>query len=167
MKLKRITVDNAVVGNWIPLNRMSRDNVGIVVSAHASAGGTYDVNFTESALNSRGVPSTFSRTTTVLTVTLVNHGLTTADNVMIQDSDYVGQHDIASVVDDDSFTVTVADAGQNSTNGLIVPVIVSTLTGFSAATGRVDGLIDASVVAVRLNCTNSTGGPHDISINQY
>ncbi len=164
---KRITVAATVVGDWIPLNRRSRDNTGVTVNPHASAAGTYTVNFTQSAVNRNGPTAAFSRTTTVLTVTLVDHGLSTTDQAALVSRDYSGVFDIASVVDDNSFTITVADAGQTSISGFVQPIIVSTLTGFSTVTGQTDGQIDASVIAIRLDCTNSTGGPHDLLINQY
>ena len=72
---KRITVANGDVGDWVPLNRRSRDHVGVTVNPHASAGGSYTVNFTQSGVNRLGSSCTFSRAGTTLTVGLENHGL--------------------------------------------------------------------------------------------
>ena len=168
MRPIRRTVAAAAVGAWIPLNKMSRDHAGIAVNPHDSVtGGTYTVNYTQSALNRKGPVCTFSRTTTVLTVTLPNHGLSITDEVSIQSRDYNGIFTPASIVDDDNFTVTVTDSGQASNKGHAQPIIISVLTGFDTVSGQVDGQIDATVEAVRLDCALSTGWPHDIIINQY
>lgn len=166
MRPKRITVAAATIGNWIPVDRRSYGIIGFTVNPHASAAGTYSVQFTESAVNSGASKVTFSRVTTVLTVGFVNHGLSVGDNAILLGGDYIGQFDVASVIDDDSFTVTVVDDGQTSITGTCTPIISDDVAGSSAVTGKNSGTIDASVVAIRLNCTNSTGGPHDLLFNQ-
>lgn len=164
---KRITVANGDVGDWVPLNRRSRDHVGVTVNPHASAGGSYTVKYTQSGVNRLGPSCTFSRAGTTLTVGLENHGLSTSDQVSFKSGDYNGVFDVASVTNDDVFTVTLGSAVGSSNKGNAQPIIVSDLNGFSAVTGQVDGQIDASVIAIRLDCTSSTGGPHDLLINQY
>lgn len=167
MRPKRITVAAATVGNWIPVDRRSYGIIGFTVNPHTSAAGTYSVNFTESAVNGNGTRVSFSRTTTVLTVTFPDHGLAVADNViLLGNSDYFGQLDVASVVDDDSFTITVADSGQTAVTGTCLPIISGDIADATAVTGKNSGTIDTSVAAIRLNCTNSTGGPHDLIFNQ-
>ena len=108
-----------------------------------------------------------SRSTTVLTVNLVNHGGSVGDDAVVTESgDYDGVLVIASVVDTDNFTVTVSASG-DSRSATIAVVIADVVTGFLSASGKNSGLIDASIVAMRLNCTNSTTAAHDILINQF
>ncbi len=167
MLLKRITVAAGAVSDWIPVNRRSWGNIGFTVNPQPSAAGTYDVEFTESQLQ-RGIKKVpISRSTTVLTVNLVNHGGAVGDDAVITESgNYDGVLVIASVVSADSFTVTVSASG-DSTSATIAIVIADDLVGFTAASGKESGIVDASIVAMRLNCTNSTTAAHDILINQF
>lgn len=167
MLLKRKTVAAAAVGDWIPVNRRSWGSIGFTVNPQPSAAGTYDVEFTESNLQNGTKKVPISRSTTVLTISLVNHGLAVGDDAIITESgDYDGVEVVASVVDADSFTVTVAASG-DSRSATVAPVIADTVVDFAAATGKNSGLINASVVAIRLNCTSSTTAAHDILINQF
>ncbi len=167
MLLKRKTVAAAAIGDWIPVNRRSWGNIGFTVNPQPSAAGTYDVEFTESQLQNGTKKVPISRSTTVLTVSLVNHGLAVGDDAVITESgDYDGVLVVASVVNADSFTVTVAASG-DSRSATVAPVIADTVVDFAAASGKNSGFIDASIVAIRLNCTNSTTAAHDILINQF
>jgi hypothetical protein len=167
---KRITVQAAEIGKWIPLNRRSFGTVGFTVAPQEGAGGTYSVEFTEREIQRGPKVVGISRTATVLTIPLVNHGLTVGDSVVLyssRDGDYEGVYQVASVVDLDSITVAVPDAGQTAPYSNVIPLKVDVMTDFDAATGKESGNIFASVTAVRLNCTNSTTAPHDILINQF
>lgn len=164
---KRITVALGTVGNWIPVDRRSYGTIGFTVNPHTGALGTYSVQFTESAVNGNGTKVAFSRVTTVLTVNFPNHGLAVADNViLLGNSDYFGQLNVASVTDVNNFTITVADSGQTAVSGSCLPIIADDVAGNSSVTGQNSGTISASVAAIRLNCTNSTVAPHDIIFNQ-
>ena len=108
--------------------------------------------------------------TTVLTIVLPNHGLTTADGVFIvrtNNNDYSGFFEVATIVDLNTITVTVTDSGQDAPTGFVSSVIKNDITGFSAVTGRKAGNIFASVVAVRLECTLCTVAPTDLYLNQF
>ena len=123
MLLKRITVAAGAVSDWIPVNRRSWGSIGFTVNPQVSAAGTYDVEFTESQIQrgTRKVP--ISRSTTTLTVNLVNHGLAVGDDAVITESqDYDGVLVVASVVDVDNFTVTVAASG-DARSATVSPVI--------------------------------------------
>ena len=167
MRPIRKTVAAAAIGDWIPVNRRSWGNIGFTVNPQPSAAGTYAVQFTESQLQNGTKKVPISRSTTVLTVNLVNHGGAVGDDAAVTESgDYDGVLVIASVVDADNFTVTVSASG-DSRSATIAVVIADDVAGFTAASGKDSGLINASVVAIRLNCTNSTTAAHDILINQF
>lgn len=158
----------AAVGDWIPLNRRSFGTVGFTVSPDTGAGGTYAVNFTESPIQTGIKKTPYTRSTTTLTVNLVAHGLATTDDAVIMDHPNLnGVYRVASVVDADNITITVADSGPAAGTLTIAPVIVDTVTDFVTASGKTSGNIFASTVAIRLNCTNGTTAPHRISINQF
>lgn len=167
MLLKRITVAAGAISDWIPVNRRSWGSIGFTVNPQPTAAGTYDVEFTESQLQrgTRKVP--ISRSTTTLTVNLVNHGLAVGNDAVITESqDYDGVRIVTAITDVDNFTVTVSASG-DSRSATVSPVIADDVAGFTAATGKNSGLVDASIVAMRLNCTNSTTAAHDILINQF
>ena len=165
---KRITITQGTVGKWVPVDRKSNGTIGFTVRPQTGSAGTYDVNFTESNLQKGYKDVSISRSTTTLTINLTNHGLTTADDVILsncRNGDYGGTYRVASVTNVNVFTVTVADAGSAPT-ATVMPVIVDTITDFSAATGLNSGNIFASITAVRVNATNVTDAPVDLYLNQ-
>jgi len=165
MKLKRVTVAATAIGDWIPLDRKNNSNVGIVTNGHPTSAGTYTVEITESDLQ-HGLRVPVSRSTTTLTVNYVNHGLAVGDGAIVSGSgDYDGQQVVAAITDADNFTITVAASG-DARFAVVSPVIATPLGGFNGVSGKVNGLINASVVAVRLNCTSATTAPVDMFVNQ-
>jgi hypothetical protein len=165
---KRITVAAGAVGAWIPLDRRSYGTIGFTVRPHTSSAGTYSVNFTSSPLQQGRENCVLSRSTTALTITYPAHGLTTADDVIVSGvlgADYGGRYKVASVVDANNITVTVADAG-TATRGTVAPVVVDTVTDFSGASGLNSGNIFASISAFRLDATDVTTAPADLIYNQ-
>ena len=164
---KKTTITEATVGAWFPVSRRSDGNIGFTVSPHLNSAGNYDVQFTTSNLVFKHLKTVFSRTTTVLTITLVDHGLTTADDIVINDSaDFNGVYRVASTADQDTLTVTVANSGAALGHLSLTPIIVDTLTGFTAATGKQSGNFSASVSAIRVNAANVTTQPVDLTVNQ-
>ena len=164
---KRITVTYGTVGKWIPVDRRSYGTIGFTVHPHTSSAGTYSVQFTESEIQ-KGRKCNVSRSTTTLTINYQSHGLTTSDDVILYGSyagDYNARYAVASVVDANNITVTVADAG-TSTIAYVIPVIVDTLTDFSGVSGLLSGNIFASVTAIRLNATSVTTANIDLVFNQ-
>ncbi len=169
MRLKRFTVAAGAKSPWIPLNRRSWGEVGFMVSPQNGALGTYNVEVTENDIQF-GEKATLSRVTTVLTIVLPNHGLTTVDGVFIvrtNNNDYSGFFEVATIVDLNTITVTVPDSGQGATTGFVSPVVGVDVSGFTGASGRKSGNIFASVVAIRLDCTLCTVAPTDFYINQF
>lgn len=166
MKPTKQTITEGTVGDWIPVTRNSENTKGFTVRPHTNSGGTYDVNFTESDLQG-GTKRPVSRSSTTLTITWVDHGLTTDDDVVLTESiDYDGVYRVASVPDQNSLTVTVAASG-TARFAKVAGVVVDTLTNLSAVSGLNSGNIFGSVSAVRVDATNVTTQPVDIIIDQY
>lgn len=167
MKPIKQTVAAGDIGAWIPINRKTSSDIGFTVHPHTSSAGTYDVNFTASSLTAQARRE-FSRSTTTLTITVPSHGLTTTDACIISgNSDFEGQYEIASVTDANNVTVTVADSGAASGQLTFTPLIVDTVTDFSAASGLKSGNVFATVTALRLDATSVTTADIDFLINQY
>ena len=163
---KKTTITEATVGDWFGVSRQSKGSIGFTVSPHLNSAGNYDVNFTVSPLAFKIKKVPVSRSTTVLTITLVDHGLTTADDVVLNDNqDYLGVFRVATTADQDTLTVVVPSAGI-ANHVSLTPIIVDTLTGFTAATGKQSGNFSASVSAIRVNATNVTTQPVDLTVNQ-
>jgi hypothetical protein len=165
---KRKTITEGTVGSWIPVDRKSNGTIGFTVRPQTGAGGTYDVNFTESNLQKGYTEVPISRSTTTLTISLVNHGLTTSDDVIlsnVRNGDYGGTYRVASVASVNAFAVTVADAGDAKT-ATVIPVVVDTVTDFNDVSGLSSGNIFASVTGVRVDARNVTTAPVDIYLNQ-
>lgn len=166
MKPKRQVVGEGAIGSWIPVSTDMRSPLGFTVRPHASATGSYDVQFTESDLNNI-IKCTYSRTTTTLTITFPSeHGLTTADSLHVLHGDWEGDQAIASVSSVTAVTVTVADSGGSSGDIYLVPMIVDTVTDFSAATGLNSGNVSASVTAMRLDASSISSDDVTFLINQ-
>jgi hypothetical protein len=140
--------------------------IGFTVKPLPSSAGTYDVNFTTSDLG-KGTAASYTRSTTTLTVTHTNHGLTTNDSYVIAgDTDFEGTHAIASVTNDNVFTITVADSGAAAGNITGYPLQVDDVTDFTAASGTNSGNISASVSAIRLDASSATTAALVFEVNQ-
>ena len=162
-------ITEATIGAWIPVSRQSYGTAGFTIHPQASTAGTYNVQFTSSDIfkTSR---QRFTRSTTTLTITVTAHGLTTTDACIVTGhSDFEAQYEVASVVDADNITVTVADSGAASGSLSFTPVVVDTITGFSGAdaTATASGNDFASICAIRLDASSVTGAPIGWDFNQY
>jgi len=99
---------------WIPLNwRSSSFGIGLGVKLSSGASLTCAVQHTFDELQPPVKDFSGSRTTTVATITRVNHGLSVGDSAIIQNAaaPFSGAFAVASVVDADNFTYTVANSG--------------------------------------------------------
>lgn len=160
---------------WVPLNRLQTSYkvaLGVVLSSGAVL--TYAIQYTMDDFQDPANLTqefTASRTTTVLTITKVNHGLSVGDYVKTWalGAGLDTEGSVASVVDADNFTVTVADEGAASQ----VPQVGwlqtarifnhATMAGLSASSS---GDFSAPPVACRLTITAYTSGFADLSVIQ-
>jgi len=86
--------------------------VGMGVKLSSGASLTYNVQHTFDELYTPSQGWSASRITTVGTIVQVNHGLSVGDWAMFDAAvPFRGEYAVASVVDADSFTITVADTG--------------------------------------------------------
>ena len=179
------TVSAAGDSGWVFVDyRRSDQQIGFQVSLSDGAVLTYDVDYTLDANSKQGWRNvTLARAATVATVTLPAHGLKVGDNVQLVASNYrthnpnpnfEGSFDVASVVDADNFTITVADAGDTTgvARALTFSVIPHpTVSGETTAqVGNFDPDATDDVAAVisglRLNVTSYTSGAATLKVLQ-
>lgn len=99
---------------WIPLNRMVEFAVGLGCKMSSNGNLTYSVQHTFDELWDRTLCN-MSRTTTSLSITKVNHGLSVGDWVQISGgSIWDGTYAVTSITDQNTFVVTVANSGATS-----------------------------------------------------
>lgn len=158
----RVVVGSATKSAWIPLDpAQSPFAIGFGVTLTAAAVLTYKIQHSFDNPN-RGVACTITRSTTTATLVLTDHGLTTSDSVVVSGAGAPldGTYDVASVVDADTITYTVANSGATlSSPGAKVAVMrVFDHPTVTAKTTATDGNYAFPVKAMRLNVTAYTSG---------
>lgn len=169
-----VTVRRSALGftEWVVLDQYVRGFV-VGLGAKMSSNGnlTYSVEHTFDPVMTPYSPLTITRTTTVATITFTtNHGLSVADFVRIigAGAPFEGSYAVATVPDQTSVTVTVADAGPTSvpSSTKIVTARIFPHTTLVAKTASADGNYVAPPIACRLNVTAYTGGYVDLTVVQ-
>jgi len=152
--LKRV-LDTAVADQspWVRINNMKEDySIGLRFHPHDGATGTYSIQ------NSLSNPeefrrAKFTRSGTTLSIELEDHGLTAADAISLQGTDWDNVEgftiEVASVVDGDNFTVTVANSGTTSGSCQVSTIIVEDFDDFSGVSGRTKGSTTGAVQLIR------------------
>lgn len=180
-----VIVSLSAAGNtpWVPLNYVQASfHVSLAVLLTSGATLTYSVQHTYDEPGDDGIRRDLSiaRAATVATVTQTAHKLSVADSVMIDgtgssqlDCQLDSQNrpiawDVASVVDANNFTYTVANAGPaasgpNPRSKMLRVFNHSVLVGLTA---RADSNYNFPPQAVRLKITAYTGGTADLIIAQ-
>ena len=173
--MKPIILTQAALGNsaWAPLNQVQAEfGVGLGASVTSGAVLTYKVQhtFDDPGPDRRHLVSV-SRAATVATVVDTDHRLSVGDSVTITGSGSTtldGVFDVATVVDANTYTYTVANSGPTTdqTNTYAVSLRVYTHAVIVGQTGRIDGNYAFPVQAVRLVVTAFTSGKVDLTILQ-
>ena len=160
---------------WVPINRLQTSfntNVSAVLSSGAVL--AYSIEYTlDNAQDPRNLTQQFtlSRTTTVLTVTKTAHALSVGSSVKLWGNggaNLDGDFNVASVVDDNNFTVTVGNSGLTAGNGVgwlqtlrVLPLTAPTTNSASSSFG-----LDHVIVAVRVRVNTWTSGTLDFQVIQ-
>lgn len=173
-----VRVSSATFSPWIPVNRLQR-SFGVGIGCYISSGAvlTYSVQHTFDALYLDPNPTNFVkivRTTTSANVLKVNHGLSVGDWAKITNSgssnlDFAEKGvAVATVVDADNFTYTVANSGTAADNGFATLQSARVFDNviLSGVSLRGDTNYSAPVVAVRLIVTAYTSGFVDMDVIQ-
>lgn len=168
-----IRLSAAGPSNWIPVNRLqSKFNLALAGWIDDGSNLIWEVQHTLSSLDSSAERQvTITRAGTAATVVDPAHGLDTGDSVIIMgsgDSNLEGTREVASIVDANTYTYTVANTGATSsavgTRAKNLKVFIhATLTG---QTGNADGNYAFPPTAVRFYVTTYTSGALNCKIVQ-
>lgn len=185
MHLSAQTLAAVASSPWIiPGPMMETPGLGLALTFGSTANLTVSVQHTldDPEQNPRIV--TLARAATVLTVTDNAHNLNVGDNVVISNPTNdpnniwagggppaVGtSYDVASIVDVNNYTVTVANAGSAAGNGAVRSFRVFNHSTLAAVTGappaRADGNYAFQIAACRLKCTAFTAGTATLTVQQ-
>ena len=163
------TVSSAVRGAWIPLNLLATPfNVSLACVCSSNINATYSVEYTHDNPQN-GVACSISASTTTATLTLVNHGLTTSDSIIVAGSGVAaldGTFQVAGVTDQNTITYTIASKTATSHTAKISVLRVFVHSTIVSKTANADGNIAFPVGAVRLNVTAWVAGYVTMLVNQ-
>lgn len=157
------TTTGVARSDWARLNYhggINEFNATVVVTPESSNTATWTVEATISQFEPQ-YHVYWTRAATTATVTYSRHGLRAADSVVLvcgRESNLTGTFQVATVPDDDTFTITVTDTGATSGRAQAAFLKVFDLTDLTAVTGEGFGQVFAPVTGIRLNTTASTGG---------
>lgn len=129
--------------------------------------GTYTVEHAFCDLTKRG--ASISRSTTTATMTLLSHGAAVGDSVIIENADapLAGTYAVASIIDVDTLTYTVANTGSSlAATARVLVLKVMPHTSVAAQTTSKDGNYAFPVQYVRARCTVAGGGNYYFTVNQ-
>jgi hypothetical protein len=168
---------------WIiPGPMMVSPGLGLALTFSFNANMTVSVQHTldDPEQNPRAV--TLARAGTVLTITDAGHNLIVGDNILLsnplKDANNIWDggaaggtpYDIASIVDANNYTVTVANAGSAAGTGSVQSFRVFNHSVLAAVTGnppaRSDGNYAFQIGAARLKCTAYTAGTATLTVQQ-
>lgn len=168
-----IVVRRAAVGNsaWVPLNRLQQSfNVGLGVKFSSGGVLTVTVQHTFDDLWKIYTDFTIARVTVTATVTEVAHGLSVGDyiNVTNAGAPLDGEFSVATVVDADNFTYTVANSGVAASAGIasLQKARVFDHLILAGITASADGNYVNPIVATRLRCSAYTSGFAELNVIQ-
>jgi hypothetical protein len=170
MRAQVTTLSAAGNSPWLPVNAKQRV-FALSLFGSISTGATlqWDVQYTFDDLGDKLLPK-ITRSTTTATVILANHGLSVGDSVVVYNAGAPldGTYDVASVVDDNTFTYTVANSGVTATTpeARIIRLRVIEHADLHDETGRADGNIAFPVTAVRLVVHDYTDGSTTLTVLQ-
>jgi len=173
MRQQVVTQSAVGASNWLFMDtrRLVEKNTSLAATLNDSANLTYSAEVTyDRNTNVRWQAASFSAATNTVTVVLVDHGLAAGDNVQVLNtgnSSLDGQHDVASVTDDDTFTYTVTGIGTvAATSGQLISFRVFDHSSIVGETTNQDGSILRPVSAVRLNVTAHVAGSVTLTVLQ-
>lgn len=170
MRPKTFILNTASTGStpWHRVDdKQSPFNLAFAVDVQGT--GTYTVQHGFCNFNDRKSPK-ITRSTTTATLTLPNHGLQVGDSLVVggAGAPLDGTYDIASVVDANNVTYTVANSGNTANNdgAWCTPIRVYPHSSVAAQTTSKDGNYAFPVNVIRCTCTVSGTGQYAFHVNQ-
>jgi hypothetical protein len=162
----------AAAGNspWLNCNWL-QNSFGVSLAGIPTSGAnlTWKVQHTFDLFSQTARPVTISRTTTVATVTDTDHRLSVGDSIVVVNSGSTnldGTYDIATVIDANSYTYTVANSGIASASAQLKSFRVFDHATLVAKTARADGNYAFPPEGYRLVITAYVSGKCDLIAHQ-
>jgi hypothetical protein len=169
MQSATVTVSAAGNSPWVAINYLQRKfGVSLFCSPSSGAVLTYKVQHSVSGISTHRSVA-WTRSTTTVTVTDTGHNLSAGDSLNVKDTGNTaieGFFDVASVVDANTYTYTVANTGTTSGTGVVASGRVFPHSVITAATTRTDGNYAFPVRLVRLVVTSYTSGSVTMTVLQ-
>lgn len=172
--MRPVKITQGALGStlWTLLDKQQAPfNVGLGAMITSGASLTYSVQYTydDPGANPRRV--LVSRAAAVATVIDPDHRLSVGDNIVVIGTGSVvldGSFDVATIVDANTYTYTVANSGPTAdvNASTVVSMRVYSLTALAAQTTRKDANLTIPVMAVRLNVSVYASGKVDLDILQ-
>lgn len=168
MPMRPVQVRLTAAGNsqWIPINRYPSSfgiALGVVFSSNKNL--TANVQYALDPLVAQ--PCNITRSTTTATLKLVNHGLSVDDSVVVTraGAPLDGEFAVATVVDQDTITYTVANSGVTAAiDARVIPMRVQPHPVLTGLTADADSNFSVPPTAVRLNVSSYTAGYVDLNV---
>jgi len=172
--MRPVKITQGALGStlWTLLDKQQAPfSVGLGAMITSGASLTYTVQYTYDDPGAAPRRVLVSRTTTVATVTDPDHRLSVGDNVIVAGTGSAvldGSFDVATVVDANNYTYTVANSGPTAdiNASTVVSMRVYSITALAAQTTRKDANLITPVMAVRLNVSVYASGKVDLDIVQ-
>ena len=163
------TVSSATRGAWIPLNILATPfNVSLAGVCSSNINATWLVEYSHDNPQNN-VACKISSSTTTATLTLVNHGLTTSDSIIVSGSGNAnldGTFQVAGVTDQDVITYTITSTTTTSISAKVSVMRVFTHSTLTAKTANADGNIAYPISALRLRLSAWVAGYVTLLVTQ-
>jgi hypothetical protein len=174
MLTSQVNVSSATFSPWLKIDQTQNAfGVGFSVTLSSGATLTYSIQHTSDPMG-KVVNGTITRSGTAVNVLLPNHGLSVGDFVKVMGANtgptdvFDGEFAVASVVDANNFTYTVANAGATEARleARIVTLRVRDNDFVVGETTSQDGNYEFPPTACRLIVTAWTSGTATLTMNQ-
>lgn len=168
MRAKVFTLNTSATGAtpWHRLDdKQNPFSVSFAVTVQGTGTYTVEHGFTNWVKN----PVTLSRSTTTATLSFTAHGLQVGDSVVVEGAGapFDGTYAVASVVDANNITYTVANSGATaSSEGRAVFIRVFPHAVVAAQTTSKDGNYAYPAQVIRCRCTVSGAGQYAFTVSQ-
>lgn len=164
------TVGSAAASSWIPCNlHASTFQIGLGVTLTSTVNLTYSVQHSFDNPDAN-LPCYITRSTTTATLTLVDHGLTTSDSIIVKGAGAPldGTYAVASVSSADVITYTVSNSGVtiSGSQATVAPMRTFNHSILASKTTAADGNYAFPVAAIRLNVSSYTSGKATLTFIQ-
>ena len=172
MRPQSVTQSALGFSQWLNINRLVASNFAVGIAGKITSGAalTWSAQVTYDPITEATQEWSASRTTTTGTITKTGHGLSVGDwTQMDAAAPFNAAYSVASVVDANTYTITVANSGATSVakgSSNLWTARVFEHAVLTAQTVSLQGSITVPPVAVRLNVSTYTSGSVSLNVVQ-